>query len=503
MLENLIVSAKVGQTQNLISQVVEILAENISDADTLKFISQMKTGNVFDAIFIGKTPEGKGILSLNKNRVIVELPKSIPLKKQSEQLTRVPLIKEQFIKVRVEKSWPKPTLKIILPQSHQDRQENPDTRTVLTHQAKSISRLSRGEGFSQTTKPTQHEVDAVITRILDLKSIIVNTDSRSLLVPVENSNSFNIGEKVKISFDKAENNQRPILINNHTTVTNTVNLKTIIPYISSRMPIVQLANLLIDEVLNSPVLQELNIKSDLVSRLQNTLNLLIPREGEIPSEERIRQQVESSGVKYEAKVRQALESGLPVHKELASDLKGLLLELYQSADKVWQSIKNPGPLSNFRQTIKFAIDNIELNQLSTQISKQENQALVIQIPNPLSSENKTIQLYIRKDTSNGEAGSNDKKNSHNVAFFLDLSVLGKIKVNAKIGKENMSVRIDVENDSIASYINDKASNFKEKMGDHNIETSVECCVKGQVKPLKDSLIEMLINQNTSLVNIKT
>ena len=98
------------------------------------------------------------------------------------------------------------------------------------------------------------------------------------------------------------------------------------------------------------------------------------------------------------------------------DLKGLLLNLYQSADKAWQTKKVSEPLSEFRQTIKLAIDNIEFNQLSSKISKQENQPLVIQIPNPLSSGNQTIQLYIRKDSSGEE--SEDKKHSHNVTFFL-------------------------------------------------------------------------------------
>ena len=87
MFENLIVSDKIGQKQNLISQVVEILVERVSNTDSLKFISQMKTGNIFDAIFSGKTPEGKGVLTLEGNNVVVELPKTIPLKKQSEQST--------------------------------------------------------------------------------------------------------------------------------------------------------------------------------------------------------------------------------------------------------------------------------------------------------------------------------------------------------------------------------------------------------------------------------
>jgi hypothetical protein len=258
-----------------------------------------------------------------------------------------------------------------------------------------------------------------------------------------------------------------------------------------------------DEIIDSPIMQELNINLDVVARLRNTLSLLIPREGNTPSEGQVRKQVESSGINYEAKIRQAFELGLPAHKEVTNDLKGLLLKLYQSADKAWQSQKKSVQHSEFRQIIKLAIDNIEFNQLSSQISKQENQPLVIQIPNPLSSGNKTIQIYIRKDSSGEEAADKDKKSNHNVAFFLDLSFLGKIKINAQIGQERLSLRIDVESEDVAKFVRNNSKVFKEKMKAHNIETSVECCVTGQVKPLKDNVIEMLISKNTSLVNIKT
>jgi hypothetical protein len=210
-----------------------------------------------------------------------------------------------------------------------------------------------------------------------------------------------------------------------------------------------------------------------------------------------------SGINYEAKVRQSFESGLSVHKELASDLKGLLLKLDHSAEKAATSLKAPAHLAEFRHTIKFAIDNIELNQLSLQVSKQESQPLVIQIPNPLNAGDKTIQLYVRKDFSDEEGKNNDKKRGHNIAFFLDLSFLGKIKISAQIGQERLSVKMDAESEDIARFIHDKAKDFKDKMVEHNIETSVECYVTDKVKPEKDSLIELLVSQNTSLVNIKT
>ena len=519
MFENLIASDRVGQTENLINQVVKILAGKDSNAATLKFISQLQAGKILDAVFTGKAPGGKEVLSIEGHKVIIELPKAVSFEKQQEQQTRIPLNKGQAIRVRVESSGPKPTLKIISPALHQDRPYSHETKINLTPRGKSFSKLTRFEDFSQTPGSPKPLTSARITHIVDSKNIIVDTGSRSLVVPVENTEPLKPGAQVNISFEKTEKGQSPSLINVSNDNTKKIDFNTLKPYLPARMPLVKMANLLMDEVLDSPVMQELKISSDVIARLKGTLQLFVPDEGQLPSEGQVRQQVESSGINYEAKVRQSIESGLPANKELASDLKGLLLKLDQSADKAASSglllkldqsadkdassVKVPAPLVEFRQIIKLAIDNIEINQLSSQVSKQESQPLVIQIPNPLSSGNKTLQLYVRKDSSDEKGEDKDKKSSHNVAFFLDLSFLGKIKISTQIGQERLSVKIDVESEDIAKFVNDKANDFKETMEGHSIKTSVDCCVNDKVKPEKDSLIELLVSQNTSLINIKT
>lgn len=505
MFENLITIDKTSHHENLINQVVKVLAGKGSNPATLKFISQLQTGKVFDAVFTGKTPEGKGILSLKGNKVIVELPKAIPFEEEQKpgQSTRPPLNKGQAIKIRVESLGPKPALKIISPSLHQEPADNPETKTNLTHRGKSISRLSRFEVSPQATESNKSVTYTHTSHILDSKSVLVN--ARNLAVPVENTELLKPGKQDHISFEKTENGQTPTLVDKSNNSARKIDFNDLKPYLPARMPVAKMAQLLTDDILESPAMQELKVKPEVIARLRDTLQLLVSREGEIPSESQVRQQVESSGINYEAKVRQALETDQPIHKELARDLKGLLLELHQSPSKVHKEVitKTTVSIQEFRQTVKLAIDNIELNQLSTQISKQESQPVVIQIPNPLSSGNKTIQLYVRKESSDEETESTDKQGKHNVAFFLDLSFLGKIKINAQIGQERLSVRIDAENEDIANFISERTDNFKKKMDAHDIETSVECCVTEKVKPAKDSLIELLVNQNTSLVNIKT
>ena len=184
MFENLIASERSDQSDSLINQIVKILAGKNSNAATLQLISQMQTGIVLDAVFVGNTPQGKGIISFKGKKVIVELPKAVLPERQQkpEQPAKSQLNNGQAIRVRVEKLGPKPALKIISPELHQDPPYNPDTRTSLTSRGKSFSRLTRFEVFSQTSDSSPKMTSVPITHILDSKTIVVNTGNRSFVV---------------------------------------------------------------------------------------------------------------------------------------------------------------------------------------------------------------------------------------------------------------------------------------------------------------------------------
>jgi len=502
------------QIDNLTQQVLKVLGGKDSNPATLKFISELQSGNLFNAVFVKNLPGGKGVLSLEGNKVIVELPLSSKGQDGQKELTGTSLTKGQTILVRVENSGAKPALKIIPPQ--EDPFKNVEVTTNLTSRGKSISRFLGLEEVHQLASPPKNITSARIISVVDSKSILIEAGGKSFSVSVENTENFKPGSQVNISLEKTQSGQQPVLtpsgqqselVETGASKIKKLDFNSLKPYLPARMPLVKMAYLLKSEILDSPVIPDMKIQSDVVARLRDTLRLLLPGEGEIPSATQVRQQVESSGVSYEAKVRQVLEfpANTQAHKELAGDLKGLLLKLYHSAEQASAKVEQGAPtrFAEFRQTIKYAIDNIELNQLSSQISKQENQPLVIQIPNPLSSGNKTIQLFVRDDSSENETGCKKEKKSHQAAFFLDLSFLGKIKINAKMNPESLSVSIDVESEEIADFIRHRASDFEEKMSEDKINASVECHVAQEVKPEKDNLIELLVSQNTSLINIKT
>ena len=129
--------------------------------------------------------------------------------------------------------------------------------------------------------------------------------------------------------------------------------------------------------------------------------------------------------------------------------------------------------------------------------------MVLQIPNPICPNEKTINLFIRKDLPENKSGENSDKESYSLAFYLELSSLGNIKINVKVGLNSMEVRMDVDREDIAEFVRNSASDFEERMKINGLTTSVECLKEEQVLPIKDNLIELLVSKNTSLLNVKT
>ena len=90
-----------------------------------------------------------------------------------------------------------------------------------------------------------------------------------------------------------------------------------------------------------------------------------------------------------------------------------------------------------------------------------------------------------------------------MAFFLNLSALGNIKINAKVGPESLVVRMEVEQDDVADFIRNNSNDFEQLMEKKDLKTTVECFTRAEVSPIKDNLIELLVSQNTSLLSVKT
>ena len=488
---------------NFVNKVIKILSGEDSPLIPLALKNQLQTGKILQGEIIKLLPKGKATVSISGQKVVAELPR---LKTQSDSVAVKPEYSfkpGQKIYARVEKVNPEPVLKLVPPPQQKVQEEGYTTN--LSRRIK--PEVVINEKFNELKLPPDRIVQVNVNRAVDANTLSVQFEDQEFLVKTENAKLYRLDTPIRIQFQKTDSGFKPVFLDSPVKP-GTVDLELIKPYLPSRTPLGKLVGELTRDVLGSPVLKELKIQPQLLEKLRETLQVLTPKPGVTPDEVEIEEQVGKSGVRYEAKVKQFLAQteNPKVRLELAKDLKGQLLDLLQVTEKNIKNLSEQNQsrqISDFQQRVKVSVDSIELNQLSSRVATQENQPLVLQIPNPLSPGDKTINLFIREDSEGGQDGKKDDKENYNMAFFLNLSALGNIKINAKVGPESLAVRMEVEQDDVADFIRNNSAEFEQRMEKKDMNTTVECCTQEEVNPIKDNLIELLVSQNTSLLSVKT
>jgi hypothetical protein len=475
----------------------------LSGEDPMALNKQLQTGKVLQGEIINLLPKGKATLSIAGQKVVAELPK---LKTQDNSIEVKPenyFKLKQKIYAQVEKAGPEPVLKLVPPPRQKIHEES--YTTSLSRKVK--PEILKTEQFNELKIPPDKVLQVKVKHVADTNSLLVKFEDKEFLVKTENAKLYRRDTSILIQFKKTDIGFKPIFID-PPMMPDTVDLELIKPYLPTRTPLGKLVGELTRDILGSPVLKELKVPPQLVEKLRETLEVLTPKPGITPDEVEIEEQVEKSGVRYEAKVKQFLRQTekSKVRQELTKDLKGQLLELLQVTEKNIKSLSKQNlsqKISDFQQRVKVSVDSIELNQLSWRISTQENQPLVLQIPNPLSPADKTINLFIREDSEGEQDGNNEDKKNYNMAFFLNLSALGSVKINANVGPENLVVSMEVEQDDVADFIHSNSVEFEQRMKEKDLNTTVKCCTRKEVSPIKDNLIELLVSQNIPLLSVKT
>jgi hypothetical protein len=484
---------------NYVNKVIKIL----SGEDLLGLKKQLQTGKLLQGEIIKLLPKGKAKLSIAGQKVVAELPK---LKTKDMSINDKPDYSfklKQKIYARVEKAGPEPVLKLV-PTPRQKVQEESYT-TNLSRKVK--TGVLKSQNFNELKIPPDKIVQVKVNHVVDTNSLSVKFKDQQFLVKTENASLYKPDTSIRIQFEKTDNGFKTIFIDPPVKF-DTVDLELVKPYLPSRTPLGKLVGELTRDILGSSVLKELKVSTQLLEKLRETLEVLTPKPGMTPDEVKIEEQVEKSGVRYEAKVKEFLRhtENSKVRQELTKDLKGQLLELLQVTEKNIKTLPKQNlnqKISDFHHRVKVSLDSIELNQLSSRISTQENQPLVLQIPNPLSSGDKTINLFISEDSEGEQDGNIEDKKNYNLAFFLNLSALGNLKINANVGPDNLAVSMEVEQDDVADFIQSKSVEFEQRMKEKDLNTTVECCKRKEVSSIKDNLIELLVSRNTSLLSVKT
>jgi hypothetical protein len=483
--------------------LVKILAKDETFAKLLDTVKGLKVGQSIEGKVAEVLKGGKVLLDLNGQKVSVE--------------TSGNLVKGQSIKAKVETISPSVILKIspektnaesLTKNTTQKNSSEASVKITLSKSSNSSNSLATGDKVRLQLGQT---AEGTATKILDSGKVRVRIGNAEVeaQLPAQ-SKPVRIGENVLVKATASKGGVSLQILNpeNQTTKIDGTTLKSYLPAKQDMGKM--LTNL--ESVLNkNPDLGKYKIDSDVVQRLKDTLKVLIPRTETTPDGTRLKEQVDRSGINYEAKVKQAVDEGFILDRKpiLSKDLKGQLLELQGKLEKFLAKEGNQLPptvqrtISETVQQVKLASDNIELQQLSNQLSKQEQNPLVLQIPDPLLPETRTAKLYIRD--SEGEKGgkSGDKKDFHMV-FLLNLSAIGDIRIDAKLNGTNLAADFSSENNNVVDLIKSGSADLQKKLEELGFSASVNSSVKEKTDmEMEDSTDQALKAVSTRLVDIKT
>ena len=505
--------------------------------DSLKLISEkssldripnlsnfLKSGTLFQATILESFPE--------KNRALIKI-----FNKQIMVETKNHLIPGDTFSARVIKPSPELSLQIMIVSTHSTPAVSilEDKTEISFKKLSSIStssvidkKIISDSNYSIVDPNNTNIISELSARAIKkmnlssgqvIKATIVDSQTNNTVVKFENrliraysfSEPPNLGEKISLIVTPYLDRFKLVSQDDRASkLVDIFKIKSLLPYKESFGVMVQKLDILLN---SSEVIKSLRAETGLVPRLIKTLNLLKAPffEQDLTSQGStlIKQQIDLSGINYESKVKHALEGKelLDVPTNVKNDLKGQLINLLKlleiriggnetSAIQRYQLLK-------VIKVLMRAVDNIELQQLTNQLSRQENQPITLQIPDPFMI-GKTINLYIRQSEDKSKNKENKENKSVLLVFFLELSALGNLRVDAKINNQAISLRIDVENSNIAKFVENSLKDFCSSLDDLGFEVNASCGVVANIdKELESKLNPLLISETNRLVDFRT
>ena len=510
--------------KSLTKDSLKLISEK-SSLDRIPNLSNfLKSGTLFQATILESFPE--------KNRALIKI-----FNKQIMVETKNHLIPGDTFSARVIKPSPELSLQIMMVSTHSTPAVSilEDKTEISFKKLSSIStssvidkKIISDSNYSIVDPNNTNIISELSARAIKkmnlssgqvIKATIVDSQTNNTVVKFENrliraysfSEPPNLGEKISLIVTPYLDRFKLVSQDDRASkLVDIFKIKSLLPYKESFGVMVQKLDILLN---SSEVIKSLRAETGLVPRLIKTLNLLKAPffEQDLTSQGStlIKQQIDLSGINYESKVKHALEGKelLDVPTNVKNDLKGQLINLLKlleiriggnetSAIQRYQLLK-------VIKVLMRAVDNIELQQLTNQLSRQENQPITLQIPDPFMI-GKTINLYIRQSEDKSKNKENKENKSVLLVFFLELSALGNLRVDAKINNQAISLRIDVENSNIAKFVENSLKDFCSSLDDLGFEVNASCGVVANIdKELESKLNPLLISETNRLVDLRT
>lgn len=477
-----------------------------------EFIQNTAVGKILKGKVLDVLAGGKALVDFGGKKLTVE--------------TSGALTKGQTILARVQQLSPTLVLKLINPsigESAPARAGTPDIISSLSTTRPSNAglqnaafaekaSLSAANLLALKLEPGQ-TLKGTLVRILDDKMALVQFQNRQLQTLMAGGNvNLRPGQEIAATVQRLGSGFA-LIAQPMNAGLRAVDAAMIKPYLTSKQDLGKMIVSLRKAILENPALKDLKIDPALIERIRDTLKILLPTEETLRDGARLKEQIDRSGINYEAKVRRLLaqKQTLDNRAVLAKDLKGQLLELLGRLEKLdLKKIQRDSfapdrsqEIKELIQHVKQAVDSLEHQQLSNQFARQKQDPILIQIPDPFSPETKTAKLYIRGDAE-GEGGARKDKKDVNLVFLLDLTALGNLRVDAKLREKDLSAKISVEDNAVADFIANRVQKLESRLREIGFNASVTCCFKEKVETeVEENLKRELMRDPSRLVDIET
>jgi Flagellar hook-length control protein FliK len=236
--------------------------------------------------------------------------------------------------------------------------------------------------------------------------------------------------------------------------------------------------------------------------LTTTLAALLPHEAPLPDAATLQEQVDKSGLNYEAKVADFLSKpAVPTDQAaLTQDLKGQLLELLSKLDQLSTTHED---VSAIRQQVQQALQTIEFQQLANLFAHQEHQSLLLQFMHPSFATSHTAQLYCRVDPSDASTPP-DESRGYTLVFLLDFTSLGPIRIDAVVRQAHITATISTAEAAVADFITTHTPLLRARLQALGWQAEVHCRAQEEVPlEVEDTFSRLLMAEPSRLLDVTT
>ena len=508
------------------------------------FIQNYSQGQTLSGKVIQVLPEQKAVVEFQGGKLLLQFPR--------------PVNSGQNITIRIEQIHPNPILKLTdlsspnpshkidsgflgkeLPSSNIQASDKTSiqNRTASSHsglpvadkkavldikngqvalEGKAIDSLSKTDLKQLDIKGGQ-KVIAEVLKVPDREMLQVRYKNNDLIIKNNTSQKFQPGDPVHIQVKPAPSGKFVLAVEKIDVPSSTARpspeRSILRDYLPVRQPLHQILAGLREVFLEGSLapLKELSIDLASLKQLQINLQKIVAKDAKIPNAGQLKEMIDRTGFHYEAKIRDyALDPEISRKNNLLeNDLKGQLLRFGRELEQL------PGGASDRKVSDKFilklitqvnqAVSNIELQQLIHHFSKEEQQPLLLQLPENLLGEEDRFKIFILPDQQEGAGTGSDPRNkSFNLVFLLNLSALGDLRIETKIFKDEISIHIMGSNSGAVEFIQAHVPELENVFRQEGFSIDVRSSHPAEISmEIPDSLGQLLVDTPLQIVDLKT